>query len=496
MIIIVRIRQEIMIMKKTTILLLLAALLLSASCGGGAASADTTAANADETTAAETKAVYPYAIKDFGGYEFTFLNQDACNWANRLLVPTESTGELVNDAMYQRNMKVEETLGIRIVEEVAAKDDLQTLIKATVNAGDAAYDAAMCPIDNTGGLLLDGYFADLGEISTLKLDDAWWDQTVKDAATIGGGCYFATSDISFFPFESTWVLYFNKEKMDKLKLDYPYQLVRDGKWTIDKLTEYTKNAANLNGQDTFAYNQTNGTADYGLITHSQFMEVLMFGFGESYLDESGSMPKFTGTGERLITGFEKIAAMTGSEGAYIDRDVITITGGDDSIAVEYKKGRFMFMAEVLGHISNLRDNEANFGVVPIPKLDEAQKDYHSLIGSWGTLMTTIPRSCADLERSGMVLDMMAYESSISLLEPYYNTYLTQKGVRDNDSADMLQIVRTTRTINVGKMFGWTTSMINSINLSQAAGEASQSSALASAVSSINESIKKTYDALK
>jgi len=92
--------------------------------------------------------------------------------------------------------------------------------------------------------------------------------------------------------------------------------------------------------------------------------------------------------------------------------------------------------------------------------------------------------------------MMAYESSISLLEPYYNTYLTQKGVRDNDSADMLQIVRTTRTINVGKMFGWTTSMINSINLSQAAGEASQSSALASAVSSINESIKKTYDALK
>ena len=156
----------------------------------------------------------------------------------------------------------------------------------------------------------------------------------------------------------------------------------------------------------------------------------------------------------------------------------------------------MFMAEVLGHISNLRDNEANFGVVPIPKLDEAQKDYHSLIGSWGTLMTTIPRSCADLERSGMVLDMMAYESSISLLEPYYNTYLTQKGVRDNDSADMLQIVRTTRTINVGKMFGWTTSMINSINLSQAAGEASQSSALASAVSSINESIKKTYDALK
>ncbi|MBQ2706797.1 MAG: extracellular solute-binding protein [Clostridia bacterium] len=483
-------------MKKATILLLLAALLLSASCGGEAPSADTTAANAGETTAAETKAVYPYAAEDFGGYEFTFLNQDACNWASRLLVPTESTGELVNDAMYQRNMKVEETLGIKITEIVNIKDELQNLIKAAVNAGDAVYDVTMCPIDNTGALLLDGYFVDLNEISTLHLEDAWWDHTVLDASTIDGRCYFATSDITFFPFEATWVIYFNKEKMDALNLEYPYQLVRDGKWTIDKLTEYAKTAANLNGQDSFAYNQESGTADYGIASHDQFMEVLAFGFGETFLKTGSGMPVFNGTGERLVTTFEKIAGLTVPDGAYVDRNADNITGGDDRMTLEYKKDRFMFMAETLGHIASLRDNKSNFGVIPVPKLDEAQKEYHSLMASWGTLMTTIPQSCENPERAGMVLDALAYESSISMIEPYYNAYLTQKGVRDEDSADMLQIVRTTRSINVGKMFGWTTSVINSVNSALSKGDSALSSTLASSETSVNEAIKKTYDTLK
>ncbi|MBE6611221.1 MAG: extracellular solute-binding protein [Ruminococcaceae bacterium] len=476
---------------------LLAVMLAASSCGGSAPSGDTTPADASDTTAPEEKVGYPHGAADFGGYEFTFLNVAVCDWANRMLVPEESTGELLNDTMFDRNRRVEEMLNIKITEQNGADwQAVSDLIKAAVNSGDSSYDVAMTPYHFTGALLSDGYFADLAGIDSLHLNEAWWDQMVIQSATIKDHCYFATSDITFFPFEATWVIYFDKGRMADLGLEEPYGLVRDGKWTIDKLTEYALTAADLNGQPTFKYNQASGTARYGILSHDQFMEVLAFGFGETYLDESGDMPVFNEAEERLVTAFEKIMALTTPDGAFVDRNTDNIQGGGDRMPVEYKKGRIMMMAETLGHIANLRDASFDFGIVPIPKLDENQEQYHSMLASYGTLMTTIPKSCSDPERAGKVLDMLAYESNICMIEPYYDTYLTQKGVRDEDSADMLQLIRETRTLNIGKMFGWTTSVISSIGYALVDGRTTMVSTMASQKDSVNAAIASTYEALK
>ncbi len=354
----------------------------------------------------------------------------------------------------------------------------------------------MCPVDNAGALLLDGYFEDLRGISTMHLEDSWWDQTVIESATIDNSCYFATSDITLFPFEATWVIYFNKNKMDKLQLEYPYDLVREGKWTFDELTRYSKEAANLNGQDSFKYDQENGKADYGIVAHSQFPEASILAFGETYLNTKDDIPAFSGMTDRLMTAYEKFAALTSSEGAFIDREITGFTGGEDRMTAEFKKDRFMFMAEALGHMASLRDNNSDFGILPMPKLDVNQENYISPISSWGTLMTTVPKSCSDTERAGMVLDMLAYESSLSLIEPYYNTYLTQKGVRDEDSAEMLQIVRSTRCVAITKMFGWTTALFNTVNYALRTGDSALASTLASAEESINAAIEATYELLQ
>ncbi|MBE6611222.1 MAG: extracellular solute-binding protein [Ruminococcaceae bacterium] len=479
------------------IAILLAVLMTASSCGGGTSTDTTTSTSSADTTSADTAEKYPYESADFGGYEFTFLNLDVCDWANQMLVPEESTGELLNDAIFERNMKVEEALNITIRELTGSVDSLASLVKTAVTAGDPTYDVAMTQIHDLGGLLSDGYFVDLAEISTINLDEPWWDQTIVEAATIKDHCYFATSDITFHPFEATWVMYFHKEKFEKLGLEDPYQVVRDGKWTMDKLTEYVSQSANLNGQETFKFDQTNGTAEYGVVSHNLFMEGLILCFGENLLDESGDMPVFVEANERLVTAFEKITALTKPDGYYLDRDSDGIQGGADRISVEFKKGRTLFMSETLGHIANLRDGSFDFGILPMPKLDEKQENYISLTGSWGTLMTTIPKSCSDPERAGKVLDMMAYESSISLIEPYYDTWLTQKGVRDEESAEMLQIIQDTRTINIGKMFGWTTSLTNSsLIVLLAMGNPDVTSKMAAQKDSINAAIAKTYEAFE
>ena len=110
-------------------------------------------------------------------------------------------------------------------------------------------------------------------------------------------------------------------------------------------------------------------------------------------------------------------------------------------------------------------------------------------------MTTIPASASDPERSGVILDALAFDSYKNLMEPYYETYLNQKGARNKDSAEMLKIIRETRVINVGHMFGWTGSVTSSITSLVEKGNASVASAIAKAKPSIEKSIDKTLTAM-
>jgi hypothetical protein len=189
--------------------------------------------------------------------------------------------------------------------------------------------------------------------------------------------------------------------------------------------------------------------------------------------------------------YEKIAGFTKTDGAFLNRDNAGLTDADKSPSLAFKNGRFMFFAETLGHISNLRDFSGDFGVVPVPKLDENQDGYHSMMASWGTLMTTITAAASNPERTGVILDALAYDSYKNLMEPYYETYLSQKGARNEDSAEMLRLVRNTRTINVGKMFAWTNTVISNITSKLMLGNPDVASVIASDSQAVSQAIDKT-----
>ena len=468
-----------------------------ASCGGEStpSGGDTALSGGETSETPETAPEYVYPEKDYGGHEFTILNQDVCGWANRLCVPEETNADLINDAMYERNNRIAQRFNIKIVEQTASKNDLPSLVRTAAASGDESYGMAFVPVDVINGLMLDGSLVDLSSIESLNLDKPWWDNAVVDAATIDGKCYFATSDISFFPFEATWILYFNEDRFTDLGLEFPYQTVRDGKWTIDKLTELDLAGVSLNGQDSFKYDPSNVAAYYGMVTHSQIVQSLIFSCGETLLKRDGDSFSFDGDSERAYTIYEKIAKLLGTPGAYLSPAGFQDNDANPFSRTQFRTGHFMFMSETLGHIAGLRDWDGDFGVLPLPKLDESQDSYHSMVATWGTLMTTIPASVKDTERSGVILDALAYDSYKNLLNPYYDTYLTQKGARNEDSAEMLKVVRDTRIINAGHMLGWTQEITNSIVGKLNNGDASVASTIASAKDKVAEKIKNTFDTL-
>ena len=92
------------------LLTLCAALPVLASCGGETPAADTTAADSTVTTAPEDTTISDdLGEYDFGGEDYNMLIRE---WKIKDLFVEESIGEVYNDAVYDRNRKIEERFNI------------------------------------------------------------------------------------------------------------------------------------------------------------------------------------------------------------------------------------------------------------------------------------------------------------------------------------------------------------------------------------------------
>lgn len=109
-----------------------------------------------------------------------YQNGDNEVWAEAL------TGEVVNDAIFNRNLSTEETLNIKIEPVWAGGDDIQSGIRNGVLAGATDFDAALNNMNNMGVNMQNGDLLNLKNISAIHTDDPWWDQNIVDAFTLFG----------------------------------------------------------------------------------------------------------------------------------------------------------------------------------------------------------------------------------------------------------------------------------------------------------------------
>ena len=132
---------------KRILICLLAALLLT-SCGSASADETTadTSAVSEETTPAETETTvddfFKVAAEDNGGKTFSLLTTETQQYEYDAL---ELTGDVINDAVYHRNLAVEELLGIDFnfiykPGDWVNKDSFCQLITNSIMAADGAYD--------------------------------------------------------------------------------------------------------------------------------------------------------------------------------------------------------------------------------------------------------------------------------------------------------------------------------------------------------------------
>lgn len=103
----------------------------------------------------------------------------------------------------------------------------------------------------------------------------------------------------------------------------------------------------------------------------------------------------------------------------------------------------------LDEVTNMRASDADFGILPIPKYEEAQDKYYSMVSRYITGLPSIPITLTGekLDEVGLVLEALSAESYYTLIPEYIETSLKTKNSRDAESADMLDIIINNRVFD-------------------------------------------------
>ena len=394
---------------------------------------------------------------NWNGKAATFLvrGPEFVEWQSQDIYVAEENGEPVNDAVYKRNAILEERYNF-FIKEVHGTGSIQSMAEKSILAGDNSYQVVMCNTQETNNLAMKGLLSDLRQVNYLDLSREYWDQNSIYGFTVGGKTLFMTGDLSIMANDATWIFMFNKKLLQDLQLEDPYALVKDGKWTADKVLEMMKSTSkDLNGDGTMK-----GTDDqYGLATHDSTYDGLFFSMGMRVSDiNSEGYPELSMNNERIIKAMEKTAQIMDKE--------ITYNADWQLIASCFEEDRALFYGEVLQCVIRRRNMDTDFGVLPLPKLDEAQADYAHMVHVTAC-MVGLPNSLAEdeAEFTGFVLESLAAESRNYLVPAYYTTALEGKFMRDEESKAMLDIILRTRRYDLGYATGWGglfTGYINSV----------------------------------
>ena len=424
--------------------LLLMTMLLTALACGKAEENDpvqsTTASGAvsdatTEVTTAETQD--PNTVPEIPDTQYTgFTYRVANGFVGDTKYTTDSmfnyaiTGEVLEDAIYTRTVELEEKFDIKFENcDIAYQGVINS-----VNAGNDEFDLCTATLSNVMTVVNRKVVYDLHDIGSLNLEKAWWDQNAGKKLSLNGHLYYTFSDFLITGMDNGRAVYFNKTMRQELDLPDLYQMVREGTWTYDKMAEMAEVAqSDLNGDGRINEADRVGIANNATTIY----EALLTGCDAELVKQGDDgIPYFfcLDHEEEFVNVYQSLLS------TFTANDRLLITFDAEKMFTDEK---VLFYVSTLSAAVRMRQFEMDLGILPVPKWDEKQENYLNVSPNGHALM--IPNSVQNTERSGVILEALSYYSSKyhsddAVMPAYFETALTARSARDDESAESLQII--------------------------------------------------------
>ncbi len=437
--------------------LLIGTALLSCADDTNEPGATTTAGPADTaaTTEGETRLYPDLPEMDFDGYTFKVLHWYVTGWDNRMnkdIYAEAENGDPINDAVYKRNLYMTEKYNVTFSLENKPNNEVISITQKFINSGDDAYDVVYARMFDVTSLLTGGYFLNLKNLEYVDFTKPWWDHNSVESLSVLGKLYLAASDINIIDKDATAALAFNKQYATDNQFPDLYALVNDGAWTMDKMMSlYKGKSRDLNGDgqidvenDIYAF----------LGKHDVTGSFFLGGGGTFVSKDENDVPYLSFSSERNYNVAEKIFEIIYDSDNYYNQHTMQKTIDDNAFEQYFVNGHGIFFWMRLDNVTSMRASETEFGILPIPKYDEAQKRYYSMVSIHTAGLITVPKTATDPSRTGFILEALSAESKYTLIPAYIEVALKGKYVRDNESEGMLDLIFDTRTYDLGDVFAF------------------------------------------
>lgn len=411
---------------------LLLALSLIPSCSD--VSSDNKVTSSDESTTEQTVSdrLTELGERNFESAPFTILDEQGHINVN---VPDETQeGEIVNDAIRKRNQTISDRYNIKFeYAQSSSGSERAQFLRQSVLAQDNEYDLMFSPIPTgLGSLATEGILANLCDMEYLSLDEKWWSPLIYENLRIDGKMYYTTGDISPISYRGVSCYYANETLMEQYKISKNeiYTAVKDGKWTLDMLNELAGELdMDLNQDDTLYADDD----FFGILNENNGLTAACFlvasGVNLSSIDDDGELFADLNT-EKATSVVEKLSK------------VLSNAPRKDQNALHdaFKSDRVVFLMHYgSSGYTRYRDMNSNYIMLPLPKYDEKQENYRSLMNTWMNAFVCVPVT-ADTERAGFIMEAMAYLGREVVRPAAYENAMKVKGTRNDEDTAMIDII--------------------------------------------------------
>lgn len=378
---------------------------------------------------------------NFGDVPITVLCRAGDDDTKMEFLARSDSGEVVETAVYERNVLVSQRLGIEF-DYVTVSDTrhsgatINDMLSRSVSTGGDDYDIVANHMSQTTTSVLAGYFLNLNTLDYLDWTGPWWNASYSDEVTIEGRQYLAVGELALSYISGAFVTYFNTVLWDKYHNGEDlYQLTWDGKWTLEAMTGFI--------QDLWVDNDGDGKASktdiWGLYQEapSSTCDGLAGGAGVRYSARDSE----TDTYEVLLGDETTFAFTEAMEKLLYESNGAYVSNSDTFVEVldAMSEDRALFIVNILGGTGTLRSMTHDYGILPMPKLSEKQEKYTGFVQN-GFSVVGIPSSNSSPDRAAAVIEALCAESYRHVTPAYYETALKEKYARDPQAAAMLDVV--------------------------------------------------------
>lgn len=443
-----------------SLILASSALLSAVSCGESAIEEETkpqpTVPSAEaETEPEETeyKYVNEVPVSDLNGMTIGLASDSLSSTYFNILDVEETIGETFNDAIYDRNRRIEDKYNMKFLNNATGG---KSLLEASVVSGSRDVDLAYYLVSSVMTQVMKGYLLPFNELEYVNMSNPYWDQIAIKTLSVKGKMYHGYVDFGFDHYDSMAVLFYNGAIITDFNLEDPYQLYLEEKWSMDKMKEMmTAVSQDINGDGKIVL----GRDRIGFTGREfNFLPTLYSSNADLMtIVEDGDSVEFV-----YNLGSENVIKVGEITSKLFNDESISLPDGGDSSREAFMKGNALFYSRLLGDFRLLREQEDDYGLIGYPSVDGSNEGCRVYVQCPTTLVVAAD---TNPETTGLILEAVAADTYDEVLPIYIEKSVIGKGLRDANSAEMLRTMITHRAYDVAYSYGMESTAVNAYSSS-------------------------------